>query len=150
MSIFYGVAAGLFVSGATWTAMTYISQLVGICVGFFLLTFFVVSAVYLTGDDLADRQKTLLKMLTRTEGLVLEQLKDIDHKVSRAATSRAAGASTTDPAAHLQRLEALLTLLDNIWQSTDIAPPTSPDNTAPPGLPLHPEEVSVSTATARP
>jgi hypothetical protein len=150
MSLFYGVAAGLFVSGATWAATTYISQLVGICLGFFLLTFLVISAVYLTGDDLMDRQKTLLKTLTRMEGLVLERLKDIDYKVSRVATSRAVGTSTTDTAAPLQRLEALLTLLDNIRQPTDVSPPTLPDNTAASRPLLHPEEVSVSTANARP
>jgi hypothetical protein len=97
-----------------------------------------------------DRQRTLLKTLTRVEGLVLERLKDIDYKVSRAATSGAAGSSTTDTAAYLQRLEALLTLLDNIRQPTDVSPPTSPDNTAAPNPPLHPAEVSMSTANARP
>jgi hypothetical protein len=67
MSLFYGLAAGLFVSGSTWAAMTYISHIAGICLGLFLLTFFVVSTVYLTGDDLVERQRTLLKALTNTE-----------------------------------------------------------------------------------
>jgi hypothetical protein len=106
-------------------------------------------AVYLTGDDLIDRQNTVLTTLTRMEGLVLERLKDIDYTGSRAMTSGTAGAAMADTAAHVQRLEALLTLLDNVRQPVDVAS-LPPDHTAAPRPPLHSAEVAVSPANARP
>jgi hypothetical protein len=114
MSLFYGLAAGLFVSASTWVAMTYVSQLAGICLGFFLLTFFVVSAVYLTGDDLIERQKVLLKALTNTEVVFFERLRDIDDKVNRLVAPPPPGHPAGPEAEHAQTLDTLLTSLDDI------------------------------------
>jgi hypothetical protein len=119
MSLFYGFAAGLSVGGLTWAAMTYISQLAGICLGLFLLTFFVVSAVYLTGDDLVERQKTLLKALTNTEVVFFDRLKDIDSKVNRLAVATPVGRMTEATTAHAQTLDTLLTTLDDLLVTPD-------------------------------
>ena len=114
MSLFYGLAAGLFVSASTWAAMTYVSQLAGICLGLFLLTFFVVSAVYLTGDDLIERQKMLLKALTNTEVVFFERLRDIDYKINRLVASLPADRPVGPEARHAQALDTLLPSLGDI------------------------------------
>jgi hypothetical protein len=149
MSLFYGLAAGLFVSASTWAAMTYISQMVGICLGFFLLTFFAVSTIYVTGDELMDRQKALLKALTSTEMLMLERLKDIDARLSRVALTPTGTAATPGTIDAMSRVEALLTLLDAILQPVDgpaaAAPPT-PDPTLPPAA----ADLSLSIASDHP
>ena len=119
MSLFYGLAAGLFVSASTWAAMTYVSQMGGICLGFFLLTFFVVSAVYLTGDDLIERQKMLLKTLTNTEVVFFERLRDIDAKVNSLVPSPPAGRPPEPEAEHGQTLDTLLVSLDDILSVAD-------------------------------
>jgi hypothetical protein len=129
MSLFYGLAAGLFVSASTWAAMTYVSQLAGICLGFFLLTFFVVSAVYLTGDDLIERQKMLLKALTNTEVVFFERLRDLDSKVNSLMAPSRAGRSARSEAEHAQTLDTLLTSLDGILAVAD-ATSVSPEDTA--------------------
>jgi predicted PurR-regulated permease PerM len=119
MSLFYGLAAGLFVSVSTWAAMTYISHMAGICLGLFLVTFFVVSAVYLTGDDLVERQRTLLKALTNTEVVFFERLKDLDNKMNRLA-ALAQGRRASEPVSdHVQALDTLLITLDGILSATD-------------------------------
>jgi hypothetical protein len=119
MSLFYGLAAGLFVSASTWAAMTYVSQLGGICLGFFLLTFFVVSAVYLTGDDLIERQKMLLKALTNTEVVFFERLRDIDSKINSLMAPAPAGRPPGPEAEHAQTLDTLLVSLDDILSVAD-------------------------------
>jgi hypothetical protein len=129
MSLFYGLAAGLFVSASTWAAMTYVSQLAGICLGFFLLTFFVVSAVYLTGDDLIERQKMLLKTLTNTEVVFFERLRDIDFKVNSLMASMRTSRSAESEAEHAQTLNTLLTSLDDILTVADTAT-VSPEEAA--------------------
>jgi hypothetical protein len=129
MSLFYGLAAGLFVSMSTWAAMTYVSQLAGICLGFFLLTFFVVSAVYLTGDDLIERQKMLLKALTNTEVVFFERLRDIDYKVNSLVAPSRASRSAGSEAEHAQTLDTLLTSLDGILTVANTAP-VSPEEAA--------------------
>jgi hypothetical protein len=119
MSLFYGLAAGLFVSGSTWAAMTYISHIAGICLGLFLLTFFVVSTVYLTGDDLVERQRTLLKALTNTEVVFFERLKDLDGKMNKLAAP-AQGRRASEPVPdQVQALDTLLTTLDGILSASD-------------------------------
>jgi hypothetical protein len=149
MSLFYGLAAGLFVSASTWAAMTYISQMVGICLGFFLLTFFAVSTIYVTGDELMDRQKTLLKAVTSTEMLMLERLKDIDARVSRAAIAPTGTPALSETIDAMPRFEALLTLLDAVLQPADgpsaVALPT-PDPTLPPAA----ADLSLSIASDHP
>jgi hypothetical protein len=127
MSLFYGLAAGLFVSASTWAAMTYVSQLAGICLGFFLLTFFVVSAVYLTGDDLIERQKILLKTLTNTEVVFFERLRDLDSKVNSLLAPLRAGRSARSEAEHAQTLDTLLTSLDGILAVADTTSVSSED-----------------------
>ena len=129
MSLFYGLAAGLFVSASTWAAMTYVSHLAGLCLGLFLLTFFVVSAVYLTGDDLIERQKMLLKALTNTEVVFFERLKDIDYKVNRLVASLPAGRSAGPEASHAQALDTLLTSLDGILSVADTSAVSTDDAT---------------------
>jgi hypothetical protein len=116
MSLFYGLAAGLFVSGSTWVAIIYVSEMAGICLGMFLLTFFVISAVYLTGDDVSERQKTLLKALTNTEVVFFERLKDVDYKVNR-LMALAQAERPAAPPAQMQTLDTLLTTLDDILAS---------------------------------
>jgi hypothetical protein len=151
MSLFYGLAAGLFVSASTWAAMTYISQMVGICLGFFLLTFFAVSTIYVTGDEFMDRQKTLLKAMTSTEMMVLERLKDIDARVSRAVAAPTATAATPETVDPLPRFEALLALLDTILQPADVPSPTAATPPTPePTLPPASEDLSLSTASDPP
>jgi hypothetical protein len=144
MSLFYGLAAGLFVSASTWAAMTYISQVVGVCLGFFLLTFFAVSAIYVTGDELMDWQKTILKALTSSE-----RRRDIDYQVSRPATAHTAP-SPPDSADHVPRLEALLTLLDSLLHPADVPPPAAVRQTPPPTFPPASEERALSTASDPP
>ena len=129
MSLFYGLAAGLFVSASTWAAMTYVSQLAGICLGFFLLTFFVVSAVYLTGDDLIERQKMLLKALTNTEVVFFERLRDIDYKINKLVASLPAGRPVGPEASHAQALDTLLTSLDDILSVADTSAVSTEDAT---------------------
>jgi hypothetical protein len=125
MSLFYGLAAGLFVSGSTWVAIIYVSEMAGICLGMFLLTFFVISAVYLTGDDLSERQKTLLKALTNTEVVFFERLKDVDYKVNRLTALVQAERPPAPPPAQMQTLDTLLTTLDDILASdTSVTLPT--------------------------
>jgi hypothetical protein len=119
MALFYGLAAGLFVSASTWAAMTYISHLAGICRGLFLLTFFVVSAVYLTGDDLVERQRTLLKALTNAEVVFFERLKDLDYKMNRLAAPTQGRRAAEPGSDHVQTLDTLLTTLDGILSATD-------------------------------
>jgi hypothetical protein len=128
MSLFYGLAAGLFVSASAWAAMVYVSQPAGICLGFFLLTFFVVSAVYLTGDDLIERQKMLLKALTNTEVVFFERLRDIDYKVNSLVAPPAAGHPTKAEVEYAQTLDTLLTSLDDIIAVANTA--SSPDEAA--------------------
>jgi hypothetical protein len=129
MSLFYGLAAGLFVSASTWAAMIYVSQLAGICLGFFLLTFFVVSAIYLTGDDLIERQKLLLKALTNTEVVFFERLRDIDYKVNSLVAPSPAGHPAKSEVEHAQTLDTLLTSLDDIIAVANTAS-DSPDEAA--------------------
>jgi hypothetical protein len=109
--------------------MTYVSQLAGICLGLFLLTFFVVSAVYLTGDDLIERQKMLLKALTNTEVVFFERLKDIDYKVNRLVTSLPTGRPAGPEASHAQALDTLLTSLDDILSVADTSAVSTDDAT---------------------
>lgn len=143
MSLFYGFAAGLFVSGSTWAAITYISHLAGICLGLFLLTFFVVSAVYLTGDDLIDRQKTLLKALTNTEVVFFERLKDIESRVNRLATSASLGRVPEAATSQVQTLETLLTRLDDLLATPDM--PSLPTGAMPETSPsVHRDDLTVS------
>ena len=119
MSLFYGLAAGLFVSVSSWAAMTYISHMAGVCLGLFLLTFFVVSAVYLTGDDLVERQRTLLKALTNTEVVFFERLKDLDYKMNRLVAPVQERHTAEPVSEHIQTLDTLLTTLDGILSTTD-------------------------------
>ena len=100
-----------------------------ICLGLFLLTFFVVSAVYLTGDDLIERQKMLLKALTNTEVVFFERLRDIDYKINRLVASLPAGRSVGPETHHAQALDTLLTSLNDILSVADPlpSPPRMPE-----------------------
>jgi cell division protein FtsL len=120
MSQLYGVVAGLLVCLSSWAATTYISMLAGVLVGLFLLTFFTVSAIYLSGDELIERQKAATKALTDMEVIVFERLKDLDRKVSRLET--AANGSHS----RVEELETLLAMVDEILTANDLPPSNAP------------------------
>lgn len=94
MSQLYGLFAGLFVCLPTWAAVTYVSAQTGLLIGLFLVTFFVVTTIYVNGDEMTERHKTLAKSLTDMEIIFFDQLKlleakiDIIHEATPALQSR--------------------------------------------------------------
>jgi hypothetical protein len=121
MSQLYGLLAGLFVCLATWAVTVYVTELAGLLVGLFLLTFFAVSTIYLTGDELVERQKASTKALVDMEVIFFEKLKDIEYKISHLEARSGAGPTHTATAeSDMQTLNAMLRTLDTILES----PPT--------------------------
>ena len=126
MSQLYGLLAGLFVGLATWAATVYVSQLAGLCVGLFLLTFFAVSTIYLTGDDLLERQKVFSKALVDLEMILLDKFKALEGKVSNLETMPGdlpPIASAAEP--DIQALNAMLHTLDTLLETKEMPPPES-------------------------
>ncbi len=78
MSQFYGLLAGLFVAGATWGISTYVSAQSGWLAGLFLVVFFTVTTIYIQGDEVNDRQRSVLNTLSGMEVAILERLKTLD------------------------------------------------------------------------
>ena len=81
MSQLYGLFAGIFVCLPTWAALTYASTQVGLLVGLFLVTFFVVTTVYVNGDEMTERHKTLSRSLSDMEIIFFDQLKLLEAKI---------------------------------------------------------------------
>lgn len=123
MSQFYGLLAGLFVGLATWAATVYVNELAGLVVGLFLLTFFAVSTIYMTGDELLERQRTFSEALVQLESSMTTRLREIEHAV------RSAGARTQVPLPmsgsaepDVQTLNTMLQTLDAILDAGRQAP----------------------------
>ncbi len=64
MSQLYGIGAGLCVCLPTWIATRYISEQVGLLVGLFLVTFFVVSTLATHSDERMEQHQILTKAVT--------------------------------------------------------------------------------------
>jgi hypothetical protein len=119
MAQIYGVLAGLFVCLGTWAATAYVSALTGLLVGLFLLTFFAVSSIYLTGDEIMERQKTFATTLMKLEAGWSERLAGVEHRVQdleSTPTPRAEWEADT------QALDALLQQLDRILENNAAQP----------------------------
>jgi hypothetical protein len=61
--------------------LTYASTQVGLLVGLFLITFFVVTTVYVNGDEMTERHKTLSRSLSDMEIIFFDQLKLLEAKI---------------------------------------------------------------------
>ena len=123
MSQLYGLLAGLFVGLATWAATVYVSALAGLCVGLFLLTFFAVSTIYLTGDELIERQKIFSKALVDLEMILLARFTTLEEKVSSLETRpEAAPPVARAQPADIQAVDAMLRTLDNILEAKESPP----------------------------
>jgi hypothetical protein len=81
VSQLYGLFAGIFVCLPTWAALTYASTQVGLLVGLFLVTFFIVTTVYVNGDEMTERHKTLSRSLSDMEIIFFDQLKLLESKI---------------------------------------------------------------------
>jgi hypothetical protein len=75
--------------------------------------------VYLTGDDLVERHRTLFKALTNTEVVFFERLKDLDYKMNRLAAPAPERRTAAPVSEHVQALDTLLTTLDGILSAPD-------------------------------
>lgn len=93
MSQLYGLFAGIFVCLPTWAALTYASTQVGLLVGLFLVTFFVVTTVYVNGDEMTERHKTLSRSLSDMEIIFFDQLKLLEAKIEAVQESTPAAGS---------------------------------------------------------
>jgi hypothetical protein len=126
MSQLYGLLAGLFVGLATWAATVYVSELAGLCVGLFLLTFFAVSTIYLTGDDLLARQKVFSKALVDLEMILLDRFTTLEEKVGNLEAMPGGHSpvdSVTEP--DVQAVDAMLHTLEAILEAKE-PPPSQP------------------------
>lgn len=123
MSQLYGLFAGLFVCASTWGAMTYLSTDIGWLVGVFLLVFFVTTTIYINGDEVQERQKSLLKSVTDMEIIVHQRLKMIERKIAgieHVLTVRAPHRASTTDASHT--LDSMIHMIDHILTDTQDNP----------------------------
>jgi hypothetical protein len=135
MSQFYGLLAGLFVCASTWGAMTYISEQVGWLTGVFLLVFFTVTTVYINGDEVNERQKSVVRSLADMEIIFFEKLKMIERKIDYLEEKLTAGQSTPlKSAPHVQELDDMIGMVEQILEdrnnqergtTTDLQEPTA-------------------------
>ena len=130
MSQLYGLLAGFFVCASTWGGITYLSADIGWLVGVFLLVFFTTTTIYLNGDEVHERQKSLSKSLTDMEVIFLQQLKMIERKIDvveqKCALQPSYRAEGPDAS---QALEAVIRMVERILsddcddpQEADAAP----------------------------
>ncbi len=77
----YGIGAGLCVCLPTWVAMRYISEQVGLLVGLFLVTFFVVSILSTDSDERTEHHQTLAKAVTGMQVHVVAICKALEKRM---------------------------------------------------------------------
>lgn len=122
MSQLYGLFAGLFVCLPTWAAMTYVSAQVGLLVGLFLMTFFVVATVYVNGDEMSECYKKLTKTFTDMEIIFFDKLKTLESKIE---TSRDDVKPTDSETLRLEaaagNLDKMINMVEHILNDHDRA-----------------------------
>lgn len=115
MSQLYGLFAGLFVCLPTWAAVTYLSTQTGLLIGLFLVTFFVVTTIYVNGDEMAERHKTLTKSLTDMEIIFFDQLKLLEAKIDTVHEATPTSQRRTSPLAESSGdLDKMLDMIERI------------------------------------
>jgi hypothetical protein len=115
VSQLYGLLAGLFVCLPTWAAVTYVSTQIGLLIGLFLVTFFVVTTIYVNGDEMTERHKTLTKSLTDMEIIFFDQLKLLEAKIDTVYEATPASQSRTSPHAESSGdLDKMIDMIERI------------------------------------
>jgi len=115
VSQLYGLFAGLFVCLPTWAAVTYVSTQIGLLIGLFLVTFFVVTTIYVNGDEMTERHKTLTKSLTDMEIIFFDQLKLLEAKIDIVHEAAPASQSRTSPLAESSGdLDKMIDMIEHI------------------------------------
>jgi hypothetical protein len=115
VSQLYGLLAGLFVCLPTWAAVTYMSTQIGLLIGLFLVTFFVVTTIYVNGDEMTERHKTLTKSFTDMEIIFFDQLKLLEAKIDTVHEATPALPSRTSPLAESSDdLDKMIDMIERI------------------------------------
>ncbi len=117
MARWYGILAGLGVCLSTWAVMTYVSVQIGLCLGLFLVTFWVVAMTSGQRQPMAARHTALTTSSTSIEAMV-------SHIKNMLEAHLKALPQTAMPAEHLAvrfeytagDLDTLIELVDQILQ----------------------------------